>query len=32
MFTKKLQGYKSQDKKVEIYSDYHFMKEDQVMC
>lgn len=31
MFAKKLNGYKSQDKKVEIYSEYHFVKEEQVI-
>jgi hypothetical protein len=28
--SKKLQGYKSQDKKFEIYSEYHFIKPDEV--
>ena len=28
MISKKLYGYKSQDKKTEIYSDYHFIKEE----
>ncbi len=28
---RKLQGYKSQDKKSEIYSEYHFIKEEQVL-
>ncbi len=30
MISKKLHGYKSQDKKIEIYSDYHFIKEEKV--
>ena len=28
---KKLNGYKSQDEKVEIYSEYHFIKPDEVV-
>ena len=30
MIAKKLHGYKSQDKKFEIYSDYHCIKHDEV--
>jgi len=30
MIAKKLHGYKSQDKKFEIYSDYHCIKRDEV--
>ena len=31
MIAKKLHGYKSQDKKFEIYSDYHCIKRDEVV-
>ena len=31
MISKKLNGYKSQDKKFEIYSDFHFIKLEQVL-
>jgi len=31
MISKKLHGYKSQDKKFEIYSDYYFIKPEQVI-
>ena len=30
MIAKKLHGYKSQDKKFEIYSEYHCIKHDEV--
>jgi len=31
MISKKLHGYKSQDKKFEIYSEFHFIKEADVV-